>query len=293
MKIQPEKDKLKVSFFHKTPLTCPACGNVFRKEVMMSGGGRLIAKEITDELRRIYVPSKKLLEINKDINPLIYCVIVCPECLYATFEEDFYAIPESIREEALSHTNKRKRNVQLIFPILDFSKERNLFTGTASYMLAISCYSYIPKEKAPTFKKGLCSLRAAWLFDDLNSRYPSQNYDVIRDMMYRKAMYYYDKSLEYMQSGEERIDLVKNMGPDLDKNWGYQGLLYLSTLLLYKYGDTGDVGDRVKKLNRARIIISRVFGNGKSSKEKPSYILEKSKELYDRIRSEIEGLNAS
>lgn len=287
------KDKLKVSFFHKTPLTCPVCGNVFRKEVMLSGGGRLIAKEITDELRRIYVPSKKLLEINKDINPLIYCIIVCPECLYATLEDDFYAVNENLREKVLNDTEKRKRNVQLVFPIIDFSKERNLFTGTASYMLAISCYSYIPKDKAPTFKKGLCSLRCAWLLDDLNSRYPSQNYDVIRDMMYRKAMYYYDKSLEYMQSGEERIDLVKNMGPDLDKNWGYEGLLYLSTLLLYKYGDTGDIADRIKRLDRARIIISRVFGNGKSSKQKPSYILEKSKELYDRIRSEVEGLKAS
>jgi len=277
------KAEVKVSYYLKNPLTCPVCEVKFKKEEMFSGGGRIIAGDITDELRRNYLPSKKVGEIY----PLIYSVTVCPECLYAVYSEDFLLIKEKNKPAALSQKVKRQRDIKLIFPIVDFRKPRNLFTGTASYLLAISSYSFLGKETAPTFKKGLSSLRAAWLFDDLDKKYPGQNYDRIRLILYRKAMSYYEKTVHIAQTGEERIDSVKNFGPDLDKNYGFQGLLFISTLLMYKYGDEENTEERIAKLEGAKRIISKVFGSGKSSKSKPSFILDASKDLYEKLNEKI------
>jgi len=278
--------EVKISYYLKNPVNCPVCGASFRKEEMLSGGGRLIAKDITDELRRNYQPSKKV----GDVYPLNYPVEVCPECLYSAYIEDFYHIKEKYLSMALSQKTKRRLNIKLIFPIIDFTKPRNLFTGAASYILAVSCDSFHGKESAPTFKKALSSLRAAWLFNDLHKKYPDQNYDRLKYMMYRKAMIYYEKTVMYAQTGAERIDAVKNFGPDLDKNYGFQSVLFLSTLLLYKYGSEGTPEEQIEKLKRAKRIISKIFGSGKSSREKPSFILETSKDLYARITKKIEGL---
>lgn len=281
-----EEPQVKVSYYLKNPIHCPVCDASFYKEERLSGGGRLIAKDITDELRREYVPSKKVGEVN----PLVYPVTVCPECLYSAFPEDFIQIKEEYSGIALSQRGKRKRDVQLIFPIVDFKKPRNLFTGTASYVLAIGCYSFHSKEVAPTFKKALASLRGAWLFNDLDKKYPGQNYDRIRGIMYKKAMGYYEQVITYAQTGQERIDAIKHYGPDLDKNYGYEGVLFISTLLLYKYGDEGILEERIQKLLSAKRIASKIFGTGKSSKSKPSFILDLTKDLYERITERISEL---
>ncbi len=279
-----EEKKVKISYFSKNPLECPLCGTSFRKEEMLTGGGRLIARDISDELRRRYEPGKKVGEVY----PLVYPVTVCPQCLYAAYGEDFMHISCGHKEAALSQMSKRRHDIKLIFPIIDFSKPRNLFTGTASYMLATGCYSFHGGERAPTFKKGLSCLRAAWLFDDLNGKYPAQGYDRISSMCYSKALVYYEKTIDLAQTGKERLDVVKNVGPDLDKNYGFQGILYITTLLIYKYGPKD-----TEKLQSAKRIISKVFGSGKSSRSKPGFILDKSKELYERIDekiAEIEGV---
>jgi len=279
---------VKVSFFQKSTTSCPVCAARFRREEMLSGGGRLIARDITDELRRIYVPSKKA----GVLYPLVYPVTVCPYCLYAALNEDFPYIMDRYKPAALSQKVKRKNDIRLIFPVVDFKKPRNLFSGTASYILSIGCYSFHHKERAPTFKKALCALRAAWLFGDLDKKYPGQNYDKIKLIMYRKSMFYYESSIVLAQTGGERIDAVKNFGPDLDKNYGYQGMLYIYSLLQYKYGAIGEKREMVAKLREAKRTISKVFGSGKSSKAKPSYILERSKELYEKLTEkigEIEG----
>lgn len=282
-----EDTSKKKSYYLKNPVGCPVCGAEFKKEEMLSGGGRLIAKDITDELRRIYEPSKKAGEIY----PLIYPVMVCPECLYAAYNDDFQAVGKDFLSIALSQKVKREHDVKLLFPIIDFRKPRNLFTGTASYILAIGCYSFIGGERAPTYKKAVSSLRAAWLFEDLHKKYPDQNYDRLKTVMYKKSIGYYERSIKYGQTGEERIDSVKNFGPDLDKNYGFQGVLFISSLLLFKYGDEWDEEEKMVKLQNAKRIVSRVFGSGKSSKSKPSFILELSKDLYEKINTKIAELS--
>jgi uncharacterized protein (DUF2225 family) len=81
-----------------------------------------------------------------------------------------------------------------------------------------------------------------------------------------------------------------NFGPDLDKNYGYEGLLYLSGLLELKYGSRRDVTRRVKSLERAKRTVSKLFGTGKASRSKPSAILEKAKQVYDEMNREIKEL---
>ncbi|MFW6138591.1 MAG: DUF2225 domain-containing protein [Spirochaetota bacterium] len=274
----------KISFYQKEPISCPVCSSRFRREEMLSGGGRLIARDITDELRRIYVPGKNVGEVN----PLVYPVVVCPECWYAAYPEDFSCILQKYTSFARSQDSKRKKDIKLIFPVVDFKQPRNLFSGTASYILAMGCYSFHKNERAPTFKKGLSALRAAWLFSDLNKKYPGQNYDKLRIMMYKKAMDYYQKAVSFAQTGKENIDSIKHFGPDLDKNYGYQGALFISTLLLFKYGAKHDPQARISRLNEAKRIVSRIFGTGKSTKNKPSLVLELARGVYEKINQELE-----
>ncbi len=281
----PDKE-LKVSYYLKNPVSCPLCETEFKREELLSGGGRLIAAELTDELRRTYEPSKKYGEVY----PLSYPVTVCPNCLYAAYYDDFSLIPPVNVPAALSQKVKRKLDIEMIFPVINFHQPRDLISGAASYLLAISSYSFHKKECAPTFKKGISALRCAWLFDDLNIKFPGQNYDRIRNILYRKSADCYEKSIAYAQNGRERIDAVKNFGPDLDKNYGFQGLLYIYTLLLFKYGSDENREERIQKLLLAKRIISKVFGSGKSSKSKPSFILEISKELYEKVGEKVEEL---
>jgi hypothetical protein len=277
---------VKVSFFLKNPVPCPVCGLSFKKEEMLSGGGRLIARDITDELRRIYEPSRKVGEVF----PLIYPVNVCPGCLYAAYGEDFGMVPQQHINAVCAQSIKRRRDVGMLFPALDFNAPRNLFTGTAGYLLGISSYSFHRKERAPTFKKAVSALRAAWLLGELHQRYPGQSYDQVQLMLYRKAMRYYELVVGYAQTGKERIDAVKHYGPDLDKNFGFEGVLFISSLLAFKYGDQGTREERISRLEKAKRTASRVFGSGKSSRSKPSSIIDLSRDLFERINARIEEI---
>ena len=279
---------MRISFYLKNSSKCPVCSTEFRKEEMLSGRGRLITKNLTDELRRIYEPSKKAGEIF----PLVYPVMVCPVCLYAAYNDDFHTIKETKVPMAASQMAKREFEIKNIFPGIDFRKQRDLYTGAASYILAIGSYSFIQKEYAPTFKKALSSLRAAWVFDDLHKKHPGQMYDRLKIIMYKKAIDYYERTISYGPTGEEGIDSIKTFGPDLDKNYGYPGFLFIASLLMFKYGEQKDREERIAKLQNAKRIVSRVFGSGKSSKNLPEFILDNAKELYEKIGDEVKELSA-
>ncbi len=80
-----------ISFFFFLIIICPVCHAEFHREDIRTGRGRLIAGDLTDELRRSYQPSKKYGEVY----PLFYPVTVCPECYYAAFQGDFTEIPDN------------------------------------------------------------------------------------------------------------------------------------------------------------------------------------------------------
>ena len=269
----------KVSFLSKNATECPVCGFSVYREELFTGRGRLIAGDLTEDLRRIYEPSKKYGEVH----PLIYSIMVCPQCYYSSFVNDFEGIKDSMKGKLKKESDRRIEEISLILPDLDFSQPRRIQEGIASYFFALMCYDHFSKEYSPTIKQGIAALRSAWLFHDLHAKFPRDNYDYLAKLFYRKAAFFYSLAVEYEGSGKEPITNAGHLGPDLDKNYGYDGVLYLAAYLEYKYGVTEDEERRIESLKTAKTTVARIFGMGKASKDKPTALLDKSKELYARI----------
>lgn len=270
----------KISFRKKDPIKCPICMNEFHKEEMLTGRGRLIAGQLTDELRRIYEPNPKLGKIY----PMAYTLVVCPRCLYTSYPKDFNNITEEEISKISSLSQARLNTIKKFFGNLNFDEDRNLMMGAASYMLAIDVYNLRDKKVAPTYKKALSSIRAAWLFSDLSEEYPNRPYKKISNFFYTKSYAYYGEVLELIQNGKEPAEAAGFMGPDTDKNWGYDGILYLYAVLTMKIGSKEkDVSKKIQNFEKTKRFLSRIFGVGKTSKNKPSQILDMTKDLYDKM----------
>lgn len=276
----------KLTFFEKKQTACPVCNGKFFREDLLSGGGRLIAGDLTKELRRQYDASKKFGEVR----PLLYPVTVCPVCYFAAFPQDFALLPDAHVKKAEVNTDERRESISMIFPQLDFTAPRTLLEGIASYYFAVMCCEFYDKRTNPTFKAGLASLRAAWLLDDLNVQEPGENWDHLALIFYRKAHFYYDLALERESAGQEPFEAALAFGPDLDKNYGYYGVIYLAAYLDFKYGPTSDPERRVASLQYARRMMAKIFGVGKSSKNRPAAILENAKDVYEQMGEEIQRL---
>ena len=278
-----DEKELKITFQSKKEFQCPSCGAVFRKEELLSGGGRLIAGKLTEELHRLYEPSAKYGQIF----PLVYYTIVCPDCWFASTESDFPILPKENLQVVRKDTEKRKKETLLIFPDVDFSDSRTLMDGAASFYLTLSCYDYYNKNASPTIKQGLAAIRCAWLVDELHAKFPDQHYDWLGTLFRKKAQYLYNEALSREQSGRETLSGLKVFGPDTDKNYSYEGMLYMCAYLRYKFGPADDETQRTTSLEDARRTIAKLFGMGKSSKDKPGAFLEIARKLYDTINAEL------
>jgi len=279
------EESKKISFRQKNPTICPICKNEFFREEMFTGSGRLIAEKITDELRRLYKESQKFGKIY----PLAYTLNVCPNCLYTAYPKDFNDITDDEIAKLHEMRSARKNAVAKFFGQLNFNEDRNLILGAASFMLAVDCYSFRRKNVSPTFKKGVSAIRAAWLFSDLAEEYPDQPYKKLSFFFYKKAYEYYLTILNLLQNGGEPADAAGNMGPDTDRNWGYEGILYVSAVLTVKYGTTEkDLSKRIENFNISKRYLSRLFGAGKTSKNTPTELLEKTRILFEKINGMIE-----
>lgn len=276
--------KPKLSYWSKTRCICPVCKHAFLKEEMLSGSGRMIAGELTDELHRVFEPSAKY----GVVYPLIYSVGACTHCHTAFFWKDFEDINDNASLNALlDDSDRRKEAVQTLFPYYDLTHERNLLDGAAMYYLALLSYEKVDLSYSPTIKRAIITLRLAWLCKDLDKAAPNHNYGYVAEVFYRKAQFFYEQALINETQRTESIANIGNCGPDIDKNYGYDGIIYLNSLLEYKYGQTDDMQIRYKKLDANKRSIARIFGLGKSSKSKPGPLLEKSRELYDRLTEEL------
>lgn len=269
-----------ISYYAKEKCTCPVCKKPFDHEVMMSGNGRMIAGSLTEELHRNFEPSAKFGRVY----PLIYEIGACPNCYTALFWNDFKEVKtKEETEKIFEHMEKRKAAVNEIFPYFNLKKERTLFDGVAMYYLALLTYNDIGPDLLPTMKQGIISLRLAWLCEELNLRCADHNYDYISQVFYRKALFFYQQAVINETTRVEKSSTLNNFGPDMDKNYGWDGVIYLCGLLEYKYGQQEDVQLRLKKLNESKTAIARIFGLGKSSKNKPGPLLEHARDLYDNL----------
>ncbi|MCR4742148.1 MAG: DUF2225 domain-containing protein [Treponema sp.] len=273
-----EKKVLSISYWSKDKVTCPICKKAFEKEIMRSGNGRMIAGSLTDELHRNFERSAKY----GLVYPLIYEVGVCPNCLASFFWSDFNEkITPEDQDKIFEQSDKRKKAVENIFPYFNLKKERTLYDGAAMYLLALMTYDCMSDYAIPTLKQAIISLRLAWLCKDLNQHCADHNFDFVSQSFYSKALYFYQQAV--IVEKEEKSSTLANMGPDMDKNYGWDGVIYLCGLLEYKYGQQDDLQLRLKKLNESKTAIARIFGLGKSSKNKPGPLLEHARNLYDNL----------
>ncbi|MDR3335169.1 MAG: DUF2225 domain-containing protein [Treponema sp.] len=282
-----EDREIKISFVSKDEILCPACWNVFHREELHSGSGRLIAGEITEELQRLYEPSARY----GDIYPLAYQATVCPECWFASMDKDFSLLSETARDRVMEDRQKRINETKLIFPSVDFHENRGLVSGTASQYLTLRCYDYFSKDVSPTMKQGITSLRTSWLLEHLHAKYPEEHYDWLSQLFKKKALFFYGEAFKREQSGQESFGGIKSFGPDTDKNYGYEGGLYVLALLQLEYGSTSDSEVRNVALQDAKRTIAKVFGLGKSSKNRPGPLLEHARNVYNRINKELNEMD--
>lgn len=283
-----EKKSVGISYWSKEKCTCPVCNKNFEREIMRSGNGRMIAGNLTDELHRNFEPSAKF----GIIYPLIYEIGTCPFCFTSLFWNDF---KEKITKEDINklfeNSQKRKDACNQIFPYFNLKKERTVYDGAAMYYLALMSYDDLGSYIIPTLKKAILSLRLAWLTKDINKLCSGHNYDIISNMFYAKALFFYQQAFYVETSKEEKSSTLTNMGPDMDKNYGWDGVIYLCGLLEFKYGQQEDIQLRLKKLNESKTAIARIFGLGKSSKNKPGPLLEHARNLYDNISKLVNDEN--
>ncbi|HOJ64760.1 MAG TPA: DUF2225 domain-containing protein [Spirochaetota bacterium] len=281
---EESKFRPKITFLSKEATTCPVCEEKFFNENLMIGGGRLIADEITDKLHRTYKPSAKFGKIY----PLIYSVMVCPHCYYASLQTDFEKISdegiEALKEKTLERIEFANK---LCGEPIDYTKYKTLKSGAVSYVLAVQCYDYFNKKQLPVIKQAICSVRAAYLFEDLNKEYPNRYYDYLSEMFYKKALFFYEYATELNRIKEQIMETLKPLGPDIDKDYGYDGLMYMIAVLTYCYGDKSDPERRKKDLEKAKLYFGKLFGMGKSNVDKPKEILEKSRYFYEIITKEL------
>jgi uncharacterized protein (DUF2225 family) len=274
---------LKISYLSKEVYVCPVCEEEFKREELLSGSGRLNAGELTDELHRLYVPSAKY----GSIYPLIYQATVCPNCWFSSMQGDFNRLPKDKIEDVAVGEEGRRKEAELIYPGIDFRAPRTLTSGIVSQYLVLRCYDYYKSDSSPTIKQAVAALRAGWLLDELDKKDPGQHYDWLAVLFKKKAGFLYFEALKREQSGRETLSAMANLGPDTDKNYGYEGMIYMASILQYKYGDTNDPDRRMTTLSETKRNLAKMFGLGKSSKNKPGPLIEKSRALYDAIAKEL------
>ena len=278
----------KVSYRHKETTKCPVCSLEFNREEMLTGGGRLIAGKLTDELRRLFEKNEKYGKVY----PLAYLVIVCPRCLYSAYPKDFNnLLPDEVRK-IRDAAQSRADTVKKFFGNLNFNEDRTLALGAASFLLAVDCYAVRNKKAAPTCKRAVSSIRAAWLFDDLAKEIPDKPYKKVSNFFYVKAYGFYHKIIDMLMTGQELLEDAGHIGPDFEKNWGYDGILYMCAILTVKVGGKEpDINKRVANFETTKRFLSRLFGDGKQSKSRPGDLMDKIRDLYDKINLMIEEWN--
>jgi uncharacterized protein (DUF2225 family) len=280
---KPEKDdkERKVTFLSKEAQHCPVCDADFHREELFSG--RVNAGELTDELHRTYIP----MQAYGEVHPLVFDLIVCPSCWYAAYRSDFSGIAPKLVRPLSEGIAARIEAAQRVFSPLDFGSPRGLVEGAASYYLAMLCYEHFPKEYSPAIKQGISALRAAWLCRELEAKQSGQNYDYAARVFYGKARFLYKLAMENEQKGKESLTAVKWLGPDTDKNYGYEGVLYLTAVLELKYGPTADANKRMELLTDSKRMVAKMFGLGKKTKSKPGPLVDKVRDLYELLKAEL------
>ena len=282
-------EKSKISYFEKKDLICPVCDHHFKREKMLTGSGRFISKLVNDDLRRVYKPNQTY----GMIYPLIYNITVCSECYYASIPETFLTLIDSEKIQIKKNKEIRKKTAVEIFGKIDYSIKRTLISGTASYFLAITCYSDRKNNPILFLQKGICALRCSWCCDDLSEtdQSSSSNWEELSKHFKFLANRCFQKLIVLLNKDDYHLDSNFFIGPDLDFNYDFEGVLYLASYLGFYYKDyIQNKKELLETMEKYSTNLSRIFGRGKYSSSKPAIFLRKSQELYNKIKEMTESL---
>lgn len=271
----------KISFFNEQDKTCPVCTQEVKQEVLRSGRGRLDSSDIQRDLRQSYMPSKKF----GVIYPLIYDILVCPNCWFAALEKDFQPKKFDYQQIKQFEEQRKQRGVVLLKSHkVDFKNYRTLSNGLVSYYLAIHCYHFFLDKSAVDFYKGLFSIRASWCAKDIAVAEDD------KDFLYTYFYFRYLAALNYENyvSQAENGAFAGNIdyyGPDCSMDHGFRGLIYLSACLGDEFSELiRDEKNRYEFYTKLLRRLSKIFGIGKKSKNNPSIFLDMVYNLYEDIK---------
>ncbi len=277
------------TFFSSKPIECPSCENEVYQESILSGKGRLDAGELREDLYRNY----NVTEEFGNMYPFLYAVTTCPKCLYTTFSKDFLVIHKR-NKKTLFHSDmihKRKKTLSFLFKkIPDFKQKKDIMSAFASYLLAMDTYNEIRSRDSPSIRMAICSLRSAWIAKILEEHKYGDFMKTLKDIFYRKSYFFYKRSLQYDTIGKESLGNIWSLGPDIDKDYGYEGVVYLLAWYVVKYESLNDPTQRRNELQKARTNLSKVFGFGKASREKPSILLSIARDVFDKTEKEMHAI---
>lgn len=278
-----------LTYLSDKSIECPVCGHEFYIEKLQTGGGRMIADDLTELLHRRYKPGQKFGKVF----PLIYSPVVCPDCYFSSLPQDFLKTPPEAIEILSSGAQDRIEFANKIAgTLVDYTKTRTLESGAAAYALAIECYDAFPRKFTPVIKQAMCAIKAAFLFEDLELEKTGQYYDFLAAAFFKKALFLYKYSIELNQSKVQVLETMSSLGPDIDKDYGYDGITYLIATLTVKYGPKEVKEVRLKDLEEAKLYYGKLFGMGKSDANKPKEILDKARHFFEEITKEVNELNA-
>lgn len=279
-----------ISFFSKDPLICAVCEKENFREEIRIGRGRLDAGPLEPDLHRQYIPTEEF----GTVLPLLYNVVTCNHCYFSFLAFDNPKKLHSRSLAKLKDENARSERLAFLRKIVnqtpDFSKKRTMLSGLASYILAVASYNQYSREDAPTLRLAIATLRVAWICKLLQKFGYGDETDDLKQIFYRKASYLYTEGLKLQQNGAENYSNLSSFGPDTDKDYGFDGVVYISAWLLFHYGETHNPMIREKNLTNTRSTLSKVFGFGKASKEKPSALLVQARETFDLVEKELKKL---
>lgn len=283
-----EKIKDAVTFIKSDGVDCPVCQSPVHQEELRRSGGRMDARNLEEDLFRRYQPSEEFGEIF----PLLYSVGVCPKCHYAAFWSDFSKIGKKTQSNLRTDAYANRMNAikMLYAEVPDFTRKRSLLSGFAAYLLALETYELFGENDAPNIRQAICALRLAWIARLLQEHGYGDDCDKLKDMFYKKALFYYKRAIERDTRGQEPMSRMSPLGPDTDKDFGYEGVIYMQAWLELKYGSRHNLLEREESLSRARSNLSKIFGFGKSSREKPSVLLNTARLVFETIEQEIAAL---
>ena len=225
-----------------------------------------------------------------EVHPLVYDVTVCPSCFYAALRSDFSAVPQktlaTLEAETAARVSPGPERLSRVWtsraPGVSW-RERPATTWRFS-ATSVFPRTFLRPSRAPC---AACAPRGCAAIS--TRRRPNENFDYLALVFYRKARVLYRGAIDREQSGKEPIGAAKWMGPGHGQELRVSKASFTCRGCWSSSTATGEIRDLPGEpswTSRKR-TIAKMFGLGKRSKAKPGPLLDKARDLYERLKAEL------